>query len=332
MFWYSGAQSSGERRADGDPVRTSRAAADVPRPADVGQPKPAAAPDGDARQAHTLRLTGSTAWSDIRNRRVLPPVACRVEKVFVNVGEIVQKGDPFLELSSAELARAKDEYRNRYRQVRQVIEASGPDMLQALKAAKRERSIAHDELAGFGLTDEEISDSLDEDDAKKLRMTLRSPGDGLVTARTAVAGNQHGPTDELLELAVDDPLLIRADVDPRDATFVEIGQRMTIHFPFSDRTEVANVEGREVNKRTGKFTLRTSVPNPAHRFKPGTTVDIRLELGVVGNLHYRLAEVERKLERLLEEKRVRTTNAEIRKRLDDLERKLDRALEHRADK
>ena len=100
--------------------------------------------------------------------------------------------------------------------------------------------------------------------------------------------------------------------------------------------------------QTGMASVRTSIPNPEHRLKPGMLVrlDVELEPGAVPSpsrtdageqprsevaLEQRLIDVERKLQRLLDEKEGRSSNGKILGRIDDLERKLDRVLKLRTD-
>jgi hypothetical protein len=117
-----------------------------------------------------------------------------------------------------------------------------------------------------------------------------------------------------------------------------------VRMPFSDQavnTTVQYISG-VAKPETGKVLIRASIPNPAHRWKAGMFVRLGVELGpnvpsttvadvpvqrkFGRNLEERLNEVERKLERFLDEKDGRSSNAEILRRLSELERKLDRAL------
>ena len=181
-------------------------------------------------------------------------------------------------------------------------------------------------------------------------MILRSRAGGFVVNRTVVRGNYYASRDTLLVIAGIDIVWVRAAIDSRDAGKLEVGQRVTVKFPRSNRTVDTTVQfiSREAEPETGKVMIRASIPNPEGRLKAGMHVRLGLELGPAArsstitdvpaqrkfslNLEERLNEVERKLEGLLHEQDRRSSNAEILTRLSELERKLDRILNLRTGK
>jgi RND family efflux transporter MFP subunit len=345
-------QAVGERQTSSQPRPGSTSAPDSPQGALDGQSGMASAPTKDAPRPKILSLLGSTAYSQDSLCQIHSRFDCLVEKIFVGVGELVKKGDPLLELSSTELAVVKNAYQeadSEWRRAKEDAAKVNPGPHRELVMSKgihsrNQMKAARDRLLQYGLTEEEIERARSESGAQKTRMTIRSPVDGLVTRRTVSLGQFYEPKYTLAEITQDDPLGINVGIDPRDAEYLEVGQRMTINFPFSERVEVAKVRSirRELDPRTGKVIVRTSIPNSDHRLKPGTAVDIRLELAPVPkptiagsapeerqtytSLDERLNELERKMRRLLDEKDGRSTNDKILERLSELERKLDRVL------
>ena len=201
-----------------------------------------------------------------------------------------------------------------------------------------------DRLLAYGLTETEIENAKTQDGVQKARMILRSRADGVIVQRDAVPGNFYDSKDTLLVIAGMDTLWVRANIDPRDAATLEIGQRITVSFPFSNQTVNTTVQfiSRDTQPETGKAFIRASIPNPNHRWKAGMFVRLSVELPATvpstkvdagpaqrksdRNLEERMTEVERKLERLLDDKDGRSPNEEILRRLSDLERKLDRLI------
>ena len=61
-------------------------------------------------QPGVLKLLGTTDFSPERVLQVHAPFDGRVDRVFVDLGSDVKKGDPLLEFFSTELADAKSEY------------------------------------------------------------------------------------------------------------------------------------------------------------------------------------------------------------------------------
>jgi RNA polymerase sigma factor (sigma-70 family) len=303
-----------------------------------------------------LRLNGVTALAPKTVHAIHPPFECTITKVVVNVGESVKRGDPLVEVVGPELAEAKKAFlaadsRQRLAEV-DLTEARNerdPEVKKVFEkfdeVSQRQLKAAREKLVGFGLTDVDIERISREDELQKPRMVLRAPADGVIARRSVVIGNLYDVQDSLLELNEVETLWVTAAIDPRDATHVALGQRVTVSFPFSDSAFSAQVEavGPVLGSQGGQTSgFRTSIPNRDHRLKPGMLVNMRLELGTQKpevspppaptrrtaepTLEERVSELERKLGQLLGERGGQSTNEKILDRLEDVERKLDRAL------
>ena len=124
--------------------------------------------------------------------------------------------------------------------------------------------LAKDKLLVYGLTEKEIENAKNEDGVQKAKMILRSRADGVVVERTVVTGNYYTSADLLMTIAPLDHLWVRGSVSELDADQVEVGQKLKVIFPFSDRTIDANVDyidkAIDSDSRSAKF--RTSIPQP----------------------------------------------------------------------
>ena len=224
-------------------------------------------------------------------------------------------------------------------QLRIAIEVENDEAQSRLKMKR-----AKDKLMTYGLTDTEIENAKHQDGVQKARMILRSRADGVVVDRSVVSGNVYTPAATLLAIAKIDRLWVSGNVEARYADSLEIGRRVTIVFPFIEKSVSVNVEAvsRTVEQGNEKVHFRTSIRNTDHRLKAGLWVRLLMELGPKAgspkvtevppkrksnpSLDERLSEMEQKLERLLKEKDGRSSNREILRRLSELEQKLDRAL------
>jgi RNA polymerase sigma factor (sigma-70 family) len=317
-------------------------------------------PANDSPQRRVLSLQGATDFVPETVIRIHSPFDCRSDKVLVDLGSSVRRGDPLLELFSADLVEAKSNYEatiSQWVRDKKVLDYKTPlaegneiarkELIEAENDEAQSRlkmKLAKDKLLFYGLTEKEIENAKTEDGVQKARMILRSRADGVVVQRNVVPGNYYDSKDTLLEIAGMDTLWVRASIDQRVAGALEIGQPITVTFPVSNRTVNTTVQyiGREAEPETGKVLIRASIPNPEHRLKAGMRVRLGVELGAAVpstsvdgsaaqrksdlNLDGRLKEVERTLERLVDEKDGRSSNAEILRRLSELERQLDRAL------
>ena len=326
----------------------------------VSQTGPVSDRTKEPARPRVLDLVGATSSVPEKTVSIHVPFDCSVDKILVDLGSSVRPGDPLLELSSTVLAEAKSNFEiatsqwNRDRKVldyksplarannishKEIIEAENDEAQSRLKM-----KLARDKLLVYGLTENEIGNAKNEDGAEKARMILRSPASGTVIRRNAVQGNYYSSADTLLVIASLDTLLVIAGVDAPDAEKLAIGQRLTVKFGFTDQITNARVEAISWDAvgENGKALIRTSIPNPGHRLRANMLVRLGVELvpevaskGVTEavvpetsslSLERRLNEMERKLERLLDEKRGRSANEEILRRLSELEGKLDRVL------
>ena len=330
-----------------------------------GQSEPVATTAKGHSQPTVLHLFGTTDYvpSTVTIVRTLFDNS-RVEKVLVDLGATVNRDDPLLTLFSTDLAAAKSEYElacSQWKHDKKLYDYKAPlakqntlPMRELIDAEENEAQsrlkmrIARDKLLGYGLSEEEITNALKEEGVQKGKMTLRSHGQGVVVKRTVVPGNYYGPHDELMVIAPLDPLWVRGNVSELDAEKLELGQKLKVVIPFSDRTIDATIDyiDKMIDPATGSAKFRTRIPNPGGRLKAGAFVRIDVDLGPTAkspratdapaarksdsSLEARLREVERKLERLRDEKDGRSLNAKILERLDELERKLDRVLDLKA--
>jgi cobalt-zinc-cadmium efflux system membrane fusion protein len=334
------------------------AARQAPGKDHAGPPDAAVAERDDAPSI--LRLPGSTDYDPATVSTVRLELDGRVDKVLVDLGSIVKRGDPLLEVFSTDLAAAKSDYEvaasqwvhdkkvydykkplaeNNTLPQRELIDVENNEAQSRLKMR-----LARDKLLVYGLTEAKIDDIKNEDGARKARMTLRSRAEGVVIKRDVVPGNFYDRKDALLTVARLDHLWVRASIPEQDFPKVLVGQKLIVIFPFSDQRLEAKVDHIDprVDPETRTVKLRATIPNPQGRHKAGSFVRVELETGtrrdrsgqprVAGEpplgatMNDRLGALERKLDRLIVEHEERSSNAKILERLDALEHKVDRLL------
>ena len=158
---------------------------------------------------------------------------------------------------------------------KELIEVENDEAQSRLKM-----KLAKDKLLVYGLTEKEIENARNEDGVQKAKMILRSRAAGVVVLRSVVPGNYYTSADLLMTIAPLDHLWVRGSVSELDADQVEVGQKLKIIFPFSDRTIDATVDyidkAIDSDSRSAKF--RTTIPNPEGRLKAGMFVRMLLEI------------------------------------------------------
>jgi membrane fusion protein, heavy metal efflux system len=243
-----------------------------------------------------LRLTGMTDYDPATVTLVRTQFDSRVDKVLVDLGSIVKIGDPLLELFSTDLAEAKSNYEvaiSQHVRDKKVLDYKTPLAMENALPRKElievendeaqsrlKMKLAKDKLLVYGLSEKEIESAKTEDGVQKARMILRSRADGVVVSRTVVPGNYNTSADLLMTIAPLDHLWVRGSVSELDAELVEVGQKLKIIFPFSDRTVEAKVQyiDKAIDSDTRSAKFRTSIPNPQGQIKALTFVKVLLDI------------------------------------------------------
>jgi cobalt-zinc-cadmium efflux system membrane fusion protein len=241
-----------------------------------------------------LKLFGTTDYDPATVTVVRTQFDSRVEKVLVDLGTAVKIGDPLLELFSTDLAEAKSNYESaisQWERDKKVLDYKTPlakqdnipkkELIEVENDEAQSRlkmKLAKDKLLVYGLTEKEIENAKREDGVQKAKMILRSRADGVVVVRSVVKGNYYTSADLLMTIAPLDHLWVRGSVSELDADQVEVGQKLKIIFPSSNRTidaEVGYIEKAiDAESRSAKF--RTTIPNPLEQVKSGAFVRMLL--------------------------------------------------------
>jgi cobalt-zinc-cadmium efflux system membrane fusion protein len=243
-----------------------------------------------------LRLTGTTDYDPATVTIVRTQFDSRVDKVLVDLGATVKRGQPLLELFSNDLAEAKSTYEmasSQWAHDKSVLDYKTPlakeealprkELIEVINDEAQSRlkmKLAKDKLLVFGLTEKEIENAKTEDGVQKAKMILRSRADGVVVLRPVVKDNYYTSADILMTIAPLDHLWVRGNVSELDAEKVEVGQDLKVIFPFSDRTIAAKVDyidkAIDAESRSAKF--RASIRNPGSRLKAGMFVRVWAEI------------------------------------------------------
>jgi cobalt-zinc-cadmium efflux system membrane fusion protein len=256
-----------------------------------------------------LELTGRTAYNENTLNRIRPRFDTLVERVLVEKGQSVKKGDPLVDLHSTDLAKAKNEYQTNYVQwlhdlrllkLREPLVRTGAISQQTWVDTQNDENksrllymTSRENLVVLGVPEEEIDpliadlgESPDTNQKKlqkiqdKAKLTFRSPVDGMVIQRDVVAGNLYDNSNVLMVIAPLNELWVWVNVYERDQGKVALGQRMVIRFPFLEQTADGKVEfvASEVSRDSRAVQARASIPNPGGRLKSDMLVKAALEI------------------------------------------------------
>jgi membrane fusion protein, heavy metal efflux system len=256
-----------------------------------------------------LELPGRTAYDPNSLNKVRPRFDTLVEKVLVELGQEVKKGQPLLDLFSTDLAAAKNDFQTAYVQwqhdlslriLREDLSKRDAIAKQVLTDTRNDENksrlavtTARQKLVVYEVPEDQIDPlvknlnpaEMPEKDAihsfnDKAKMTRRSPVDGIVVLRDVVPGNLYDTNDVLLVIAPLDHLIVKLNVYEADQAEVKMGQHMEIHFPYLNRTILGTVQyvATEVSKDTRTILIRASIPNVNGELKSDMLVRASLDI------------------------------------------------------
>jgi membrane fusion protein, heavy metal efflux system len=256
-----------------------------------------------------LELPGRTSYDPNSLTKIRPRFDTLVERVRIELGQKVSKGDPLLDLYSTDLAAAKNDFQTAYvqwqhdltlRTHRESLFKTNAISEQLLIDTRNDENksrlavtTARQKLLVFAVPEEQIDplvknfrpQDLPEKDAirqvvDKAKMTRLSPVDGILIVRDVVPGNFYDTNDVLMVIAPLDHLFVWVNVYEADQVKVAMGQRMEIRFPYLQDTILGTVQyvATEVSKDTHAIKIRASIPNVDGKLKADMLVRASLDI------------------------------------------------------
>ena len=197
-----------------------------------------------------------------------------VEKLVVGeTGKAVRTGDPLLTLYSPDLLAAEEELL----QAQRAASEAGP-------AAERFLRAATSRLHYWGLSPAQIEEIKKRGKADG-RLTVHSPGNGVVLEKAAVVGLHAMAGTTLYRIGDLGRIWVQADLYAFDAPFVTVGQpaRMSLpSIPGSTFQGRVTFLAPTLDEKTRTLRARLEFPNARLVFKPGMYCDVWIDapLGV----------------------------------------------------
>lgn len=222
------------------------------------------------RLVMAIRTVGVLEPDQTRLARIHTRISGWVTRVHVNfIGQMVQKGDPLLELYSPELLATQYEYLIAL----EGLKSRPADLSQQqLLASTRRR------LELWGVAADEIQ-TLEKTQKARETLTLRAPISGRVLERNVLEGTYVEPASELYRLADLSVLWLQAKVYEHELPHVELGQPVRVSLPAQPGRvfpgKVAFVEP-VLQELTRTVKVRVELPNPEDLFKPGMYADLEI--------------------------------------------------------
>jgi len=229
---------------------------------------------------HMLVLPAAVEADPARTVNILPPMAGKVVKLGVHLGDHVVKGQPLAVIESGDLAQAyadDDKARDALQRTELTLERvrglhkAGAGALKDLEQAESDYAQAKAEFKRAEARLKQIGVSSQPKDGSRL-LILTAPMTGSVTALTTAPGAfVNDLTASLMMIANLDSIWVTANVPEIDIAHIAKGQFVDVSFAAYPeqvfRGTVAFVSA-VVEPDTRRNKVRIAFSNPAGKFKP----------------------------------------------------------------
>lgn len=212
---------------------------------------------------------------------VSPRVESQVLARKARLGDIVQAGEPLVELSSVEVASTQGALIVA-EQDWQRIASLGPQAVSARRynEARVARDQARARLRAYGLSEGQIRGLLKAGSAKADgSYDLLAPTGGRVTADDFLVGERVAPGRTLFTLVKEDSVWVEAQMAPTEAEKVKAGDAVRVLAHEASLPGRVIQRSHQTNERTRTVPVRIEVDNRKDLLHPGELVETRIGVG-----------------------------------------------------
>ena len=213
----------------------------------------------------------STVQANIVNN-IAPQTAGRIEKINVEIGDFVSKGQVLAEMEKVQLEQAELKLKN------------SKDELERVRQLLAEGGISQSDFDQLELSCKVAQSSYD----NLLENTvLRSPVTGVVTARNYDKGDMYSMAQPLFTVQQIVPVKMLVGISESDYTKVKRGDKVTVTADALPGKEYAGSIVRihpTMDAATHTFNVEVRVNNEKRELRPGMFVRAKVDFGSVQNI------------------------------------------------
>lgn len=231
-----------------------------------------------------ILAVGRVEEAETRLSTISARVAGRIDKLFLDfTGQAVARGQAVALIYSPELVSGAQEYKLALEN--QVRLGSGA-MAEAVSQAGELVASARRRLELWGVTSKQIQE-IESSPQPRVHITIYSPTSGTVMERKVTEGQYVKEGDVLYTVTDLSTVWVKAEVYEFDLPLVRVGKRVEI---TSAALPGVKLQGRMnfiepvVNQQTRTAAVRTEVPNPGLRLRPGMFANARFLTSVERNV------------------------------------------------
>ena len=224
-----------------------------------------------AREVPQTATYTSTVQAYVKNN-IAPQMAGRITKINAEIGDFVKKGQILAEIDKAQLLQAQLQLQNlevELQRLKSLYEAGGLSQSD-YDSIEMQYNVAKTQV-----------DNLIEN------TTLRSPVDGVVTARNYDAGDMYTMSMPIYTVEQIVPVKLLVGISESDYTKVKKGDSVEISADaIPGKTFYGNIEKiyPTIDPATRTFTVEVVVKNPYKTLRPGMFSRVTVNFGTNNNV------------------------------------------------
>lgn len=248
---------------------------------------------GPGELSVTIETRGKIVLHPNRVVHVLPKIPGVTKEVSKNIGDVVKAGDLLAVLESREMADIKANFlaaKEKLTLASSLLEreqrlfekkvSAEQDFLNAKSVYEEARinvQLAKQRLHAYGIGDEEITSLTSENDPDLRIYDIRSPIDGVITARHITTGEYIENTTTIFQIADLSVIWIDIGVYPKDLTRVKKGQFVDVLFP-GGKTASAKIIYLSpiIQDETITAQAIAELTDPDENWRPGSFVKVNI--------------------------------------------------------
>ena len=229
------------------------------------------------RLTRDIRTVGRVGYDETKMRRIAPKIGGWIEAQYINFeGQVVQRGEPLLEIYSPELVATQEEYLVALRYRDRLKESTLPDAVAG--GVDLVRSVEM-RLRNWNVTDQQIK-ALRERGEISRTMVVYAPFSGIVVERNIPEGGFLQPGQTVYAIADIATVWVYANVYEYEAPWLRVGQEAEMALAYQPgatyRGKVAYVYPY-LDKKTRTIEVRMQFGNtPDFDLKPDMWVNVTL--------------------------------------------------------
>src|SRR5450432_66495 len=229
--------------------------------------------------ASSVRLTGRVTFDEEHTQRLASPIDGRVTKVLVQLGDVVKRDQPLVELSSAHVAELHAEAQKASQDLSVAEKSVDRAAKLKVEGAVSDKEVAQLESdfkkaqADFGRTEAQLRSLSLSPSGSNINASLRAQIPGTVVERSILVGQEVRADAVAPLLTITDlgTVWVQADLYEQDLGTVVQGASVEVRVPaYPGESFTGRIDhvGEVLDPMSHTVKLRCVVPNPGNRLKP----------------------------------------------------------------